>query len=404
MELRVLQGLAFYLILSAPLYIHADEIGLKPGDTIGPENWKRVEGMVGENLLNRIKAGYTFKIKEHTIDKPPIHYIQATNMYSGRVSLDWNGGLRDYVAGLPFPKIDSRDPQAGLKLAWNLYWRWRGDDHTSGEGVGSRKIISDAVERDGSERRSNLVVYYLKPRGRITLDPKPAIPGYEHIDWMQLRADEYPRDTSGSTTLEIRYRDPRIEDDLYIYIPSLRRVHRAPPIQRCATLAPTEFNFDDINSFNGKITNFNYRFLGEKRMLGNSSQEHAPFRRQRGDYLPLDESWEVVDTYVLEITPKDPSYCYPKKLIYMDKVAFENVWTMIWDGKGNYWKEQFGFRTPVSLADGQKVLSVGSVVVVNLQNGRSTVLTAVRSFDQGYRPTLFTLATLQTVMRGGSIR
>ena len=76
--------------------------------------------------------------------------------------------------------------------------------------------------------------------------------GYEHIDWMQLRADEYPRDTAGTTTLEIRYADPKREDDLYVYVPSIRRVRRAPPIQRCATIPPSEFNFDDINSFNAK--------------------------------------------------------------------------------------------------------------------------------------------------------
>ena len=44
--------------------ISAAEVDLKPGDVIGPDNWQRVPGMsAGENLLNRIKQGYTFKIK-----------------------------------------------------------------------------------------------------------------------------------------------------------------------------------------------------------------------------------------------------------------------------------------------------------------------------------------------------
>jgi hypothetical protein len=77
---------------------------------------------------------------------------------------------------------------------------------------------------------------------------------------------------------------------------------------------------------------------------------------------------------------------------------------MIWDAKGNYWKEQFAFRRPVKLSDGQSALSVGSVIIVNVQNGRSTLVDAVRAYNQGYQPSLFTLATLQTVMRGGAIR
>ena len=41
----------------------ANDGDLKPGDTIGPENWEKAKGMVGENLLNRIKQGYTLRIK-----------------------------------------------------------------------------------------------------------------------------------------------------------------------------------------------------------------------------------------------------------------------------------------------------------------------------------------------------
>ena len=386
------------------LRLWAVEVDLKPGDTIGPHNWQRVQGMVGENLLNRIKQGYTLKIKESKNFKPPKEYLEATDKYSGQVRIGRSGELLNYVAGLPFPNFDLNDSQAGLKLAWNFYWRWLGDDYKNGGLTKEGKIIRDAIERDGSERRGAVVAHTIFTRSRVTIDPKPVIPGYEHIDWMQLRADEYPRDTSGTTTLEIRYADPAWEDDFYIYVPSIRRVRRAPPVQRCATIAPSEFNFDDINTFNGKVTNFNYRLLGEKKMLSNFSQEHVPFHRKSGDYLPLDEGWEVQEAYVLEITSKDSSYCYPKKIVYIHKILFEALGDMIWDKKGNYWKETFAFLTPVKLSDGRGVWSPGTVVMVNVQNGRSTVLTVARGFNQGYQPTLFTLATLQTVMRGGAIR
>jgi Protein of unknown function (DUF1329) len=377
---------------------------VRPGDTIGPHNWEKVKGMVGENLLNRIKQGYSFQIKEAKSLKPPNEYLEATERYSYQVRLGSNGELLNYVAGVPFPDVNLNDPQVGLKLAWNFYWRWLGDDYKTGGGTGEGKIIRYAIERDGSERRADVLHHTIKTRGRVTLDSKPQLPGYEHIDWMQLRADEYPRDTAGTTTLEIRYADPKREDDLYIYVPSIRRVRRAPPIQRCATIAPSEFNFDDINSFGGKVNDFNYRFLGQSKMLGNLAQQQIPFNRKSGDYLPLKENWEVVDAYVLEITPKNPNYCYPRKVIYFDVQNFEAFWTMIWDEKGNYWKEQFALRSVVKLPDGQEALSVGTVVILNLKNGRSTLVDAVRTYNQGYQPSLFTLATLQTVMRGGAIR
>src|SRR6266850_1804371 len=394
-------GAILLTLLAISSHCSASEADLKPGDTIGPENWEKVKAMVGENLLNRIKQGYTLQIKQGRSMGVPKEYNAATGRYSGEARLGSNGELFDYVAGLPFPDVHFSDPQIGLKMAWNFYWRWIGDDYRTGGGTGKGKIVRYAIEKDGSERRADVLHHTMKTRGRVTLDAKPRIDGYEHIDWIQLRADEYPRDTSGTTTLEIRYADPAREDDFYIFVPSIRRVRRPPPLQRCATIAPSEFNFDDINTFNGKVTNFSYRLLGEKKMLGNFLQESLPFRRKQGDYLPLDEGWRLYDVYVLEITPKDSSYCYPRKVLYIEKISFQSIWSAMWDAKGHYWKELFTFYTPVGLPGGQTVISTGTVVIVNVQNKRSTVLTTPRAFNQGYQPTLFTLATLQTVMRGG---
>jgi len=403
---RILPALAvaFCLLFVRSAGLFGADVDFHPGDLIGPHNWRKVEGMVGENLLSRIKAGYKFKIKAPTHVRPPREYLEATEKYSSQVRLGHNGELLNYIAGLPFPNFDPNEPQAGLKLAWNFYWRWLGDDSKTGGGTEQGKIIRYVIEKDGSERRADVLHHAIKTRGRVTLEARPTIPGYEHIDWMQLRADEYPRDTAGTTTLEIRYADANREDDLYIYVPSIRRVRRAPPIQRCGTIAPSEFTFDDINNFNGKITQFNYRVLGEKKMLAIFSQGKIPYPRKKGDYLPSGESWEVADAYVLEITPKDPDYCYPKKVVYIDPDNFEVFWTMTWDANGKYWKELFGTRAVVRQADGQKVQSVATAVIVNIKNGRSTLVVPVRVYNQGYKPTLFTLATLQTVMRGGSIR
>jgi hypothetical protein len=395
---------ALLVLLSFHIDLWAADVEVKPGDTIGPHNWQKVEGMVGDNLLNRIKAGYTFQIKQPRPRNFPKEYLVATEKYSRQVKLGSDGQLLNYVAGIPFPKIDPADPHAGLKLAWNFFRRWAGDDFKEGGGTATGKASSFTIERDGAERRSDVIRHEIKTRGRVTLDPRPSIPGYEHMDWMVIRADEYPRDTSGTTTLEMRYVDPGRDDDLYIYVPSIRRVRRAPPTQRCATLAPTEFNFDDVNSFNGKITSFNYRMLGQKRMLGNFSERRVPFERKNGDYLPMQEDWELVDTYILEITPKDHDYCYPKKILYIDQLTHNAVWVMVLDARGLLWKEQFNFYTPTKLVDGQEVVSAAAPVIVNLKNGRSTVFVSIRAYNLNYQPTFFTLATLQQVMRGGAVR
>jgi len=379
------------------------ESDLKPGDTIGPHNWERVKEMVGENLLSRIKQGYTFKIKAPTRYQPPREYVEATKKYSPAVRLGADGELLNHVAGLPFPQIDPRDPQAGQKIAWNYYWRWQGDDFKGGGGTITGKMIRYAIEKDGSERRYDFYSYFLFPHTRVTLYPKPVIPGYEGIDSIQLRVDSYPRDSAGSATLEVRYSDPKRPDDLYLYIPSLRRVRRLTTTQRCQTLAPSEFNLDDVDFFRGKITDFNYKLVGEKKVLTNYAQEQVPYNRKQGDYLPTDEQWEVQDVYVLEITPKDPDYCYPKRVMWIDKAAWEATWAMVWDRNGDYWKELVLFRIPGKLADGQVVWQQGTGYIINVQNGRSTVISASRKFNMGLSPGLFTFDTMQTILRQGEV-
>src|SRR3989304_6587728 len=81
----ICRGLASaIMLLSLALVAHAAEVDLKPGDTIGPQNWQRAQGMVGENFLNRIKQGHTIQIKAPKIYRPLKEYTEATEEESGR--------------------------------------------------------------------------------------------------------------------------------------------------------------------------------------------------------------------------------------------------------------------------------------------------------------------------------
>ena len=57
---QVLLFVLTFWTLSSPGYarwLWAAEGDLKPGDTIGPHNWQKAQGMVGENLLQSNQAG-----------------------------------------------------------------------------------------------------------------------------------------------------------------------------------------------------------------------------------------------------------------------------------------------------------------------------------------------------------
>jgi hypothetical protein len=69
-----------------------------------------------------IARGLSVKVAPSERVEWPAPYQQATEKYSGQVSLDENDSLKNYIAGLPFPSIDPADPKAPVKIAYN--WRW----------------------------------------------------------------------------------------------------------------------------------------------------------------------------------------------------------------------------------------------------------------------------------------
>ena len=145
--MKIFLALILFGFAAAPWNIIAAEPDIKLGEVITSQNWQKIQGMVGENFLNRVKAGHKLQIKEPKVYRPLKEYVEATEKYSGKVGLGPNGELLNYVAGQPFPKIDPSDPQIGQKLAWNFFYRWLGDDYKTGGAVKGGKIIGASGER-----------------------------------------------------------------------------------------------------------------------------------------------------------------------------------------------------------------------------------------------------------------
>ena len=156
---------------------------------------------------------------------------------------------------------------------------------------------------------------------------------------MQLRADEYPRDTAGTTTLEIRYADAAQDDDFYIFVPSIRRVRRAPPLQRCATMAL----MNSISMISIALTVRSPILIidcwGEKQCWKLSPRKFA-LRRRQGDYLPLEEGWRLHDVYVLEITLRIPATAIRGKCFASKRFPFSRSGAQCGTRKGTIGKRR----------------------------------------------------------------
>ena len=159
---------------------------------------------------------------------PATAYRNATDLFAGQASLDRNGNLSDYTAGTPFPQewIKSDDSQAGLKWAWNLEKRWRG------AGPHGRFRITNLPVRIGPSMRFKGKFFVFQTDQRADLpETKYQWPGNKKVLWAEGGEFEAPFSARGLAWRQFRpiktqrrWREP---DDIFVYVPSLRKMRRS---------------------------------------------------------------------------------------------------------------------------------------------------------------------------------
>ncbi|MCP5043656.1 MAG: DUF1329 domain-containing protein [bacterium] len=155
-------------------------------------------------------------------------YRQATEKFAGQAHIDAEGNLVGYTAGLPFPpdRIDPKAPDAGGRWAFDVEQRY------VGAGYRGAFRITDLPGRVGSPQVYEGDFYFLKVAHRADLAEQDyriedkhrlssAAGGQfkrpfnaRHLAWRQFRKERASR----------RHSEP---DDIFAYIPTMRKVRRA---------------------------------------------------------------------------------------------------------------------------------------------------------------------------------
>jgi hypothetical protein len=156
-------------------------------------------------------------------------YRQAGDRFAGQASIDGDGNLRNYTAGLPCSPGDiepGKDPQAAVKWAWNLVYHYRGAGHRASF------RITDMPTRLGGIQTYEGEFFFLQTRHRADLPESDyELPdsgnklwaaggrfdrpfNARHLAWRQFRKTKSLR----------RYQSP---DDTFVYIPTMRKMRRS---------------------------------------------------------------------------------------------------------------------------------------------------------------------------------
>ena len=318
-----------------------------PGETVTRLNIEKIDGLVSPGVQWAVSNGMDMNIVPYKKIPEPKAYTQATEKYSSQTKLGDDGAVYDWVAGRPFPVVDSSDPKAAVKLMHNFekthYFTDDLNVHLPDADTGAFYIDakgnrSYSIERhfiaDWSRR--------LRYQGRIHHDPVPEFK--ENSNGTFTKEGFYPLiepfDLKGVGSIGFRYLDPARQDDTWLYVPMIRRVRRMSSAQRSDALFGQDIDLDSFGGYSGQIPWFDWKLIGEKPMLGSLHGENLPPVVCKTDGgMTYCENWEQRPlVYIIEGTPRVPNYAYSKRTIFLDKETYFIVYADMYDQGGELWK------------------------------------------------------------------
>lgn len=330
----------------------------KPGDVITANNVEQYKDYFPSYIARFVKDGWGF------VEPAVIHvgeprmlptgkvFMEASKQNMGKVKLTPEGLLEGYPdLGLPF--LDPKEPNLALKIMWNRYYAWFVDDWSMPGGT-----MHGFSQRRGG-RISHAISSYdcLRFSNRTMVPPAPELDNPNEIFWATLLNSETPPNKDFKT-LTWRYKDPLKDDDMWAYVPTLRRTLRLVSSERANPIRGSPLTWDDIFGFDGKITKFNYKLLGEQKLLVLAN--HQRWLREVPGKIwahPIvfapEEPWELKDTYVIEVTPKDPRYPMAKRVVWVIKENWKINNAEVFDKNLEFWKGYFQSQKHVKVAAGE---------------------------------------------------
>ncbi|MGH7820329.1 MAG: DUF1329 domain-containing protein [Candidatus Binatia bacterium] len=330
-------------VLALTLGAAAARADVKAGEVISRKNAGLVKDLVSPGVEWCINRGMSLKIGEYKKIDLPKAYRDATEKYSSQVKLAADGlKLEGYVAGLPFPTLDPNDPKIATKVMWNYEYRWGATDDSD-----ARNFDADTGPVFGGSTPMSVERHFLLDHirrlryvGRLYVDPKPT---WESKEGYQGKSGLHPIlepfDLKGVGGISHRYLDPGKHDETWLYLPSLRRVRRLSTAQRSDALFGQDIDVDSFSGYDGHIAWMDWKFLGEKQMLGAYHGENYPVKWGPGGAdFAFDDVWEKRPTYVVEGVSKLAQYAYGKRIIFLDKEAMTVSYSDIYDRTGALWK------------------------------------------------------------------
>ena len=362
----------FAFVFAAFLFLHLSVFSdiPAPGTVITKENVDQFAETLAPWIIQMVKDGYgfvdpvTITVKESEPNGPPETFMQASQANIGKVTLAADGQLVGWTSGLPFP--EPKEPDMALKCMWNQYHRWVGDDYTYDPTEG---LVSCGQRKGQPVGWGGLNWTRLKFEGRTDIEPKPSMKNPQKLYF----AFHMKTIGTGSATEQLiyRYLDPKKTDDMWTYVPSLRRTIRMVSAERSNPIGGGVKTWDDLFGFDGRVLDFHYEMVREGQMLNLFNMKKRLNDPEISGHVThpvfTKDPWEVKPMYIVKLLPNDPNYPNSHRTLWLPKEHFFVSFMEIFDKKGELWKGNCNGFARIKTEDGQYGNFMNSSTQVDLK-------------------------------------
>ena len=258
----------------------------------------------------------------------------------------------------PYPGISADDL---MKIKYDVKYTKFAQDYS---GIGTFKSINKKIYTRTREWR----------RYRILLDKRSNV-----FDYKDMLVILDPENIKGISVLSWAYLDPNKDQEIWLWLPSLRKVRRISQSESDDSFMGTEWTTEEVST--RKWEDEIYTKLGDKPFHGYTSL----FNKKT--------FYKNTDCYVIEAKPKRKDWYYSKRILRLDKRFGGLIFDEVYDNAGR--------KARVFLKD-YKLWENGCIPqtfleLVNLINGNLTVVRLNEEdikFNSGLKESLFIDKTL----------
>ncbi len=225
------------------------------------------------------------------------------------------------------------------------------------------------IEKDGSRRNRRFL------RQRIILGRAS-----DDVSYKDLVMFTQPTSVKGLATLTWNYMNPNRDQDVWLWLPSLRKIRKVSAGQADDSFMGADFTVEEITS--RRFSDETYKLIGEENFKGYTSVFD-------GKVFHKDEP-----CYVIECAPKRKPWYYSKRITYVSKNFGGNILDEIYDPNGKVYRTLFRGWIIMNV-NGKDYPAQNRVEGYDLRTGhKSIIIFDEIKFDQGLAEDIFTQKTL----------